>query len=156
MNEADELVLAQKLDNIEAGVGMCAQGAVVKTNDQCDMHIRSFIRGETGLLMDRTMEISGILDASTKLDRGQTQAVFDEISRRWNTSEPFSMAVNTQRSLQSFLHGDYGMPKRAAKSYIKAWSDQGFIESAVHDSKTKTKGIKVIKTPDQQQWRAYS
>jgi hypothetical protein len=48
------------------------------------------------------------------------------------------------------------MPKRAAKSYIKAWSDQGFIESAVHDSKTKTKGIKVIKTPDQQQWRAYS
>jgi hypothetical protein len=154
MNEADELVIAQKLD-IEAGVGQCAQGAVVKSNDQCDMHIRSFIRGETGLLIDRTMEISGILDASTKLDRGQTQAVFDEIYRRWNTSEPFSMAVNTQRSLQSFLHSDYGMPKRAAKSYIKAWSDQGFIESAIHDSKTKTKGIKVIKTPDQHQWRAY-
>ena len=65
------------------------------------------------------------------------------------------MAVNTQRSLQNFLYSDYGMPKRAAKSYIKAWSDQNFIESAVHDSKTKTKGIKVIKTPDQQQWRAY-
>jgi hypothetical protein len=156
MNEADELVLAQKMDNIEAGVGQCAQGAVVKTNDQCDMHIRSFIRGETGLLMDRTMEVSTILDASTKLDRGQTKAVFEEINRRWNTSEPFSMAANTTRSLQAFLHSDYGMPKRAAKSYIEAWSTQGFIESTVHDSKTKTKGIKVIKAPDQpQSWSAY-
>ena len=156
MNEADELVLAQKMDNIEAGVGQCAQGAVVKTNDQCDMHIRSFIRGETGLLMDRTMEVSTILDASTKLDRGQTRAVFEEINRRWNTSEPFSMAANTTRSLQAYLHSDYGMPKRAAKSYIEAWSTQGFIESTVHDSKTKTKGIKVIKAPDQpQSWSAY-
>ena len=108
MNEADELVLAQKLDNIEAGVGQCAQGAVVKSNDACDMHIRNFIRGETGLLIDRTMEVSGILDASTKLDRGQTQAVFDEITRRWNTSDPFSMAVNTQRSLQNKDQGHQG------------------------------------------------
>ena len=41
------------------------------------------------------------------------------------------------------------------KAFDEAWSDQSFIESAVHDTKTKTKGIKVIKTPDQQQWRAY-
>lgn len=156
MNEADELVLAQKMDNIEAGVGQCAQGAVVKTNDACDMHIRSFIRDDTGLLMDRTMDVQNILDASTKLDQGQTRAVFEEIGRRWNTSEPFSMATNTTRSLQAYLHNDYGMPKRAAKSYIEAWSTQGFIESTIHDTKTKTKGIKVIKTPDQQQsWRAY-
>ena len=106
--------------------------------------------------MDRTMEVSSILDASTKLDRGQTRAVFEEINRRWNTSEPFSMAANTTRSLQAYLHSDYGMPKRAAKSYIEAWSTQGFIESTVHDSKTKTKGIKVIKAPDQpQSWSAY-
>ena len=156
MNEADELVLAQKMDNIEAGVGQCAQGAVVKTNDACDMHIRSFIRDESGLLMDRTMEVQNVLDASTKLDAGQTRAIFDEINRRWNTSEPFSIAANTTRSLQAYLHNDYGMPKRAAKSYIEAWSTQGFIESSIHDTKSKTKGIKVLKTPDQQQsWRAY-
>jgi len=156
MNEADELVLAQKMDNIEAGVGQCVQGAVVKTNDQCDMHIRGFIRSETGLLTDRTMEIDTILDASTKLDRGQTAAVFEEINRRWNTSEPFSIALNTQRSLQAFLHTDYGMPKRAAKSYIDTWAKQGFIESTIHDAKTKTKGIKVIKAPDQpQKWSVY-
>lgn len=155
MNEADEIVLAQKMDNIEAGVGQCAQGAVVKTNDQCDMHIRSFIRSETGLLIDKTMEIEAILDASTKLDHGQTNAIFQEIIRRWNTSEPFSLALNTQRSLQAFLHSDYGMPKRAAKSYINAWQTQGFIESAVHDPKTKAKGVKVLKTPDQPQWRQY-
>jgi hypothetical protein len=156
MNEADELVLAQKMDDIEAGVGQCAQGAVVKTNDQCDMHIRSFIRSDTGLLMDRTMEVETILDASTKLDRSQTAAVFEEINRRWNTSEPFSMALNTTRSLQAFLHSDYGMPKRAAKSYILTWEKQGFIESTVHDSKTKTKGIKVIKAPDQPKvWSVY-
>lgn len=156
MNEADELVLAQKMDNIEAGVGQCAQGAVVKTNDACDMHIRSFIRDDTGLLMDRTMEVQTVLDASTKLDNAQTRAIFEEINRRWNTSEPFSIAANTTRSLQAYLHTDYGMPKRAAKSYIEAWSTQGFIESTVHDTKTKTKGIKVIKAPDQpQSWSMY-
>ena len=155
MNEADELVLSQKMDNIEAGVGQCAQGAVVKTNDQCDMFIRSFIRGDTGLLIDKTMEVEAILDASTKLDHGQTAAIFEEIARRWHSAEPFSMAVNTQRSLQTFLHIDYGMPKRSAKSYINAWQSQGFIESAIHDSKTKSKGVKVLKAPDQPQWRAY-
>jgi hypothetical protein len=48
------------------------------------------------------------------------------------------------------------MPKRSAKSYINAWQSQGFIESATHDSKTKSKGVKVLKAPDQPQWRAYA
>ena len=154
MNEADELVLSQKMDNIEAGVGQCAQGAVVKTNDQCDMFIRSFVRGDTGLLIDKTMEVEAILDASTKLDHGQTAAIFEEIARRWHSAEPFSIAVNTQRSLQTFLHVDYGMPKRSAKIHQRMAKPRLYRKRDTR-FKNKSKGVKVLKAPDQPQWRAY-
>jgi hypothetical protein len=98
------------------------------------------------------MEVDGILEASAKLDKQQTQAIFTEINRRWGTDEPFAMATNTQRSLQAWLVTEYGMPKRAARGYIMAWADQKFIENTVHDSKSKTKGIRVIRTPDEPAW----
>lgn len=149
MPESDEIVVAQKM-GFEAGVGNCVMGGIVKVNDAADNSTRAFIRDESGLLIDRTMEVDGILEASAKLDRVQTQAIFTEINRRWGTDEPFAMATNTTRSLQAWLVNEYGMPKRAARGYIVAWSEQGFIENTVHDSKTKTKGIRVIRTPDDQ------
>ena len=103
-------------------------------------------------LVDRTMEIDHILVASAKLDKSQTSAIFDEITRRWGTDEPFAMALNTTRSLQAYMIKEYGMPKRSARSYIQAWSDQKFIENVVHTAKTKTKGIRVVRTPDQPTW----
>jgi len=41
------------------------------------------------------------------------------------------------------------MPRRAAKGYIEAWQQQNFIENAVHDSSKKTKGVRVVRTPDE-------
>lgn len=151
MPESDEIVVAQKM-GFEAGIGNCVMGGIVKVNDAADNSPRAFIRDESGLLIDRTMEVDGILEASAKLDKQQTQAIFTEINRRWGTDEPFAMATNTQRSLQAWLVTEYGMPKRAARGYIMAWADQKFIENTVHDSKSKTKGIRVIRTPDEPAW----
>ena len=60
--------------------------------------------------------------------------------------------MNTHRSLKAYLVKEYGMPKRSASGYVDAWLDQGFIENQIHTAKTKVKGIRVIKTPDQPTW----
>ena len=148
MPENDEVVVAQRMD-FEAGVGNCVMGGIVKVNDAADNSPRAFIRDESGLLIDRTMEVDGILEASAKLDRSQTHAIFHEINKRWHTDEPFSIATNTTRSLQAWMISEYGMPKRSARGYIQAWTDQKFIENAIHDAKKKSKGVKVIRTPDE-------
>ena len=151
MLESDELVVASKM-GFEAGIGNCVMGGIVKVNDAADTSTRAFIRDETGLLIDRTGEVDAILEASAKLDKQQTRAIFEEINKRWGSDEPFAMATNTTRSLQAWLVNDYGMPKRAARGYIMAWAEQGFIENTVHDTKTKTKGIRVLRTPDEPTW----
>ena len=148
MPESDEVVVAQKMD-FESGVGNCVMGGIVKVNDQADNTPRAFIRDESGLLIDRTIEVDTILEQSAKLDKLQTTEIFSEINRRWGTEEPFSIATNTTRSLQAYLLSEYGMPRRAAKGYIEAWQQQNFIENAVHDSSKKTKGVRVVRTPDE-------
>ena len=154
MNEADEMVVAQNMDLIEAGIGQCANGGVVKINDQADMSVRSFIRAETGLLEDRTAEIDAILDASTKLDVTQVNAIFDEIEARWNNEHPFSMAMNTDRSLTKYIAKEYGMPKRSAASYVNSWEENGCIQTTIVSAKSKQKGIQVISRPVTKAWSA--
>ena len=154
MNEADEMVVAQNMDMIEAGIGQCANGGVVKINDQADMSVRSFIRAETGLLEDKTAEIDAILDASTKLDVTQVNAIFDEIEARWNNEHPFSMAMNTDRSLTKYIAKEYGMPKRSAASYVNAWEENGCIQTTIVSAKSKQKGIQVISRPVSKAWSA--
>ncbi|MGB1189891.1 MAG: AAA family ATPase [Pseudomonadales bacterium] len=151
MPESDELVVASKM-GFEAGTGNCVMGGIVKVNDAADNSTRAFVRGESGLLIDKTFEVDGILEASAKLDKLQTRTIFEEINRRWGTDEPFAMATNTPRSLQTWMMSEYGMPRRAARGYVLAWSEQGYIESTTHDAKTKTKGIRVIRQPDAPSW----
>ena len=147
MPEEEETVVAANL-MFESGVGNCVMGGVVKVNDEADKSTVTYIRGDNGLLTDRTAEVSAILDASVKLNRMQIEAIFTEIETRWLSDTPLTAALNTNRSLQAHLIDDYGMPKRAARSYVQAWQDNRLIESATHDGYRKTKGLRVIRRPD--------
>ena len=144
MPEQDEIIIAQKM-SFESGVGNCVMGGVVKINDKADKGTRTYVRAEDGLLIDKTSEISQILDASLKLTRMQIDAIFTEINKRWNSEEPFSMAVNTGRSIQKYIAAEYAMPKHAAKFHVEAWVEQALLENAIHNKVTKAKGIKVLR-----------
>jgi len=147
MPEEEETVVAANL-MFESGVGNCVMGGVVKVNDEADKSIVTYIRGDNGLLTDRTAEVGAILDASVKLNRMQIEAIFTEIETRWLSATPLTAALNTDRSLQAHLIDNYAMPKRAARSYVQAWQDNRLIESAIHDGTRKTKGLRVIRRPD--------
>ena len=120
-------------------------GGVVKVNDAADTSTRSFLRDESGLLVDRSMEIGQILEKSSRLDRGQVNAIFNEIERRWNGDEPFAAGTNTTRSLIGYLKSDYAMTQRGAKHYLQMWLDQAYIEKATHKTHSKTVGLRVLK-----------
>jgi len=103
---------------------------------------------EGGLLIDRSGEVDAILEASAKLDRGQTAVIFTEIEKRWNNEQPFAVGNNTQRSFLAWIKSDYGMPSRSAKNYMNAWLDQGYLEVATIDGHKNLKGLRVVKQPD--------
>ena len=147
MPEADEIVVAQKM-GFDAGQGTCVCGGIVKVNDQADMSTHTFVREEGGLLIDRSGEVDAILEASAKLDRSQTTAIFTEIEKRWNSEQPFAVGNNTQRSFLAWIKSDYGMPSRSAKNYMNAWLDQGYLEVATIDGHKNLKGLRVVKQPD--------
>ena len=75
----------------------------------------------------------------------QTDAIFHEINTRWHSDDPFSMAVNTGRSVQKYISAEYAMPKHAAKFHVEAWVEQKMLENAIHNKVTKAKGIKVLR-----------
>ena len=147
MPEADEIVIAQKM-GFEAGQGVSVCGGIVKVNDQADMSTSTFIRSEGGLLENRTDEVATILEASAKLDKLQTQTIFTEIEKRWAADTPFAIGSNTNRSFLGWLKTEYGMPPRAAKNYLNAWLDQGYIEVGTSDGHSKMKGLRVVKYPE--------
>ncbi len=147
MPEADEIVIAQKM-GFEAGQGVSVCGGIVKVNDQADMSTATFIRSEGGLLENKTDEVATILEASAKLDKVQTQAIFTQIERRWTSEQPFAVGNNTARSFLAWIKSEYGMPPRAAKNYLNAWLDQGYLEIGTSDGHSKMKGLKVVRYPD--------
>ena len=147
MPEADEIVIAQKL-GFEAGQGVSVCGGIVKVNDQADMSTATFIRSEGGLLENRTDEVATILEASAKLDRVQTTAIFTTIEKKWAAEQPFAIGNNTTRSFIAWIKQEYGMPPRAAKNYLNAWLDQGYLEVSTSDGHSKMKGLKVVKYPE--------
>ena len=147
MPEADEIVIAQKM-GFEAGQGVSVCGGIVKVNDQADMSTATFIRSEGGLLENKTDEVATILEASAKLDKVQTQAIFQQIERRWTNEQPFAVGNNTARSFLAWIKSEYGMPPRAAKNYLNAWLDQGYLEVSTSDGHSKMKGLKVVRYPD--------
>ena len=147
MPEADEIVVAQKM-GFEAGQGVSVCGGIVKVNDQADMSTATFIRSDGGLLENKTDEVATILEASAKLDKVQTQAIFQQIERRWTNEQPFAVGNNTARSFLAWIKSEYGMPPRAAKNYLNAWLDQGYLEVGTSDGHSKMKGLKVVKYPD--------
>lgn len=147
MPEADEIVIAQKM-GFEAGQGVSVCGGIVKVNDQADMSTSTFIRSEGGLLENKTDEVATILEASAKLDRIQTTAIFTAIEKKWSAEQPFAIGNNTTRSFIAWIKQEYGMPPRAAKNYLNAWLDQGYLEVSTSDGHSKMKGLKVVRFPD--------
>jgi len=144
--EQDELMVSHRL-GFQPGIGNAVAGGVLKSNDFVDYSPYYAVRAENGLLMDRTMEVREILEGDNNLDGIAIQKIFQEIQKRWNSGYPFSCAVNTARSFQTYLHEDHAIPIKSARQYLNTWLQAGKLQNTSVDSNSKQMGLKVLEPP---------
>lgn len=136
----------------EAGVDPARRkvvhGAVVKANDEHDLDVHTYLRAETGLLMDATEVGKRATAETTGLTTNQARAALREIHGRWEQGKPFSAAPNSpDRYLGGWLRHMFCISPEAAKRQLDAWFHAGILSVETHDKRNKQKGIQVLKWP---------
>lgn len=123
-------------------------GAVVKSNDEHDWHVHTYVRAESGLLEDATEATREITANGDRLTTDQTGKVFDEIDDRWRAGNPFgSSPQSPERYLPNWLQRDFGISKKAAKDHLNEWLIGGNLATEMVNSNTKKMGLKVAVWP---------
>lgn len=126
--------------------GTLVAGGVVKGNDQHDRAEHFFVRAESGILEDRTGEISLAITEGKKLSLDVVSAIFDEISRAAQSGEPFGTGNGSTRPLWRLVAEKGEIPDSTARGYVTRWRELGCFDE-VQDSRTRRKGIAVRARP---------
>ena len=76
----------------------------------------------------------------------KTRQIFEEIERRWAEGSPFSASGNSERRILPYLI-QQGLKKSVARRVLDAWLANQMLRSETFNSKTKAKGLRVVKWP---------
>lgn len=124
-------------------------GAVVKANDEHDLQIHTYLRADSGLLIDATEIGKRASTPRGGMSEQQALLALKEIDRRWCARRPFSAAANSpDRYLAGWLQHHFGVSKSTAKSQMTAWFNAEILTVEQFDKHTKQVGIRVQKWPD--------
>ena len=132
--------------NIAPELGVFVAGGVAKSNDPTDGTEHFLVRGDNGLLVDRTGEVALAIQAAKSIAPQIIGEVFDEISKAEQSGQPFGIAHNAKRPLAKFLADLADVPEAVAKSYVRSWNEAGCFETFT-DPKTRRTGIRVVARP---------
>ena len=122
--------------------GRLVRGAVVKANDEADHNAHTYVRQESGLLVQLDTEPS----ASSESDFTMTQAreVLKEIERRFEAGMPFSHSPRGgARYLGHYLVQHGKMTRKVADKLVIDWLNNGVLTIDASDRKAKLKGLRV-------------
>jgi hypothetical protein len=121
------------------------RGAVVKANDEASFDTHTYIREESGLLVQAETEPDAKASAPD-FTMAHAREVLKEVDRRFNEGSPFSHAPQAgPRWLGNYLMRQYRMTKRAASELIQDWLNNGIVSIEECNRKTKLMGLKVQK-----------
>lgn len=125
--------------------GRIVRGAVVKANDEADHNAHTYVREESGLLIQLEAEPDDGKPEQT-FSIAQAREVLKEIDRRFNEGKsPFSHAPQAgSRYLGHCLVRQYGMSRPAAAALIADWLNNGVIGIEECDRKKNLMGLKVL------------
>jgi len=127
------------------------QGAIVKTNDEAFQDIHTYVRQESGLLIqDNTLSDLDETDLGWP-DYDAQISILKEIEARWNKGEPLSHAPNTgNRYIIKYLRSKIGLTKSVAGVLVNKWIDEDIISVDIVNRSTKLKGYRLIKYPEKE------
>jgi hypothetical protein len=82
-------------------------------------------------------------DVDRSISREKASLILNEVKKRWNGPEPFSVSPQSPRYLGKYLMAELGINKLHAKCIVEGWAATGVISSKLHDTRNKTKGAEV-------------
>jgi hypothetical protein len=124
--------------------GRIVRGAVVKANDEADYSMHTYVRQESGLLVQLESEPAIVTEADTPFPMSRAREVQAEVQRRFDAGVPFSHSPQGQaRYLGHYLVRQVRLSRKAADQLIADWLNNGIVTIAVCDRKTKLAGLKV-------------
>lgn len=145
--EDDSRRICQEL-GVEHQPKRIINGAVVKSNDEHDWHIHTYVRADSGLLEDRSEQTRDLQSATGRLTPAQAEEALEEIARRWEQGNPFSASANARsRFLPNWLRQHFGLGKKAAGDHLDEWMIGGVLASEKRDNHRNLIGLKVAKWP---------
>jgi len=125
------------------------KGGVCKSNEFGSDKITVYIRSESGLLRDRTDEVSDCLLERTVLTPEQMREVFQEVVRRWDEREPFSHhPAGKDRYLGKWIAESFDLDYKSAKRYVDEWIKKRNLVKEPHPRIKNSFGIRRRETPD--------
>lgn len=140
--------VAQSLGEDIGPMGMI-KGGVCKSNEFGSDKITTYIREQSGLLRDRTDEVSECLLKRSKLTLEQVQEIFAEIHSRWESKEPFSGHHNGRdRYLGRWMADNYDLDYSAAREYVNLWIKRRNIVKDSHPTMHNASGLRRREVPD--------
>ncbi len=124
-------------------------GAVVKSNDEHDWDVHTYVRNDSGLLSDAYEAGKRAAQKVTCMTEMQCLDFLKHIESRWRSGRPFSAMANTQdRYAVAFMQREYGVTKHVAKTQLDDWFHAEMVASEMIDKKSKLVGLKVAKWPE--------
>jgi hypothetical protein len=128
---ADEA--AKGLGLVDPDFGTLVAGGVVKANDEADKGEHFLVRAESGLLVDRTLEVRDAIREGGTLGREAVDAIFAEINRAGaaadagDESEGYGGSANARKPLHVLVAELGGVGEKAARGYVRAWKENDLL-----------------------------
>lgn len=124
-------------------------GAVVKSNDEHDWEVHTYVRAASGLLEEATAQARSVQATGGRLTPDQIERAFKEVDDRWQSGNPFSAAANAvERYLPNYLQRQFNVSKKVAKDHFQEWMIGGFLMTELRNSNRNLMGLKVLKWPN--------
>jgi phage/plasmid primase-like uncharacterized protein len=135
--------------NVEYRPKRVVHGAVVKSNDEHDWDIHTYLRGDNGLLVDAHDAGNRAAQKTAKMTEAQCLAAIKALDNRWRKGRPFSAAANSRdRYFVPWMQREFGVSKEVAKAQLDNWFHAEMVISEMFDAKAKMVGLRVVKWPD--------
>lgn len=128
--------------------GKIVRAAVVKANDEANYSMHTYVRQESGLLVQREEEpVLPIVNSGTPpLQIDRVREVLTEVQRRFDAGVPFSPSTQGQaRYLGHYLVRQLHLERKRAAELIAEWLNNGVLTVEVCNRKTKLSGLKVLR-----------
>lgn len=145
----------------EDGRDMCARldleyaperiafGAVVKANDQANREVQTYVRQESGLLVDQTSRLAGATTARA-ITAALAKEIVEEIGAAWDAAaqgrgEGYAMSPQSgERQAWKLVKRRTGCTVKEAKELAAAWVANGILEMQTVNAKRHLSALRLV------------